>query len=68
MTRDYSLVLHDDGLIVAHKPDCLEMRRLASEGRPVLHLFQTKKPLGDAYKRHSCCPRAQEEAEEKNEH
>jgi len=55
--RNFSLVAGDDGRhIVAHRPDCVEVQRHREQGKPIMNLFDCRKPIEAASNlvKHSC--------------
>jgi hypothetical protein len=55
MSHDYTLVLEHDALVTAHAPDCPDVDRARVSGLPLLTMLDCAKPLGNAYRKHSCC-------------
>lgn len=51
---DLSFTTEPDGAMLAHHIDCHLVRRLQSEGEPILTMIGCQLPLRDAVKKHSC--------------
>ncbi len=52
----FALAEPTPGTIIAHTPDCPEVRAQAARGLPVATLYDCKAPLPDEYARHTCLP------------
>lgn len=53
--QNYALTSDKTGaLIVAHRADCPDVRRMADEGHPVITMFQCQQPLPMDIQRHDC--------------
>jgi hypothetical protein len=53
MSKDYSLEA-STGAMVAHKPDCPEVRALADRGEMVMTMLGCKDELPPSIARHTC--------------
>jgi hypothetical protein len=56
MMQDIALTEDENGVVLAHRADCPDVRRQAAEGRPVVTMVGCQGPLPLRIKRHACLP------------
>jgi len=53
-TRDYALTEEHAGVVIVHRADCPDVRRIANAGAPVATLFACAHPPPADLPRHRC--------------